>query len=58
MPVTVKDSSAFTSVPSSSVSFANRDLRSFSITELALIAIVLILFFKFVIIDAFWHHKI
>jgi hypothetical protein len=49
----IKDSGAYTSVPTQQPDFANMDLRQFSFTELALLAIVLMLFFKWFVVDMF-----
>jgi len=49
--LSVKDSGTVLSVDQPD--FATRDVRTFSFSELALLAIVLMIFFKFFIIDMF-----
>jgi hypothetical protein len=49
----IKDSGAYTSVPTQQPDFATMDLRQLSFTELCLLAIVLMLFFKWFIFDMF-----
>jgi hypothetical protein len=51
----VKDSGAYTSVSTTQPDFATMDLRQLSFTELCLLAIVLMLFFKWFVVDMFRH---